>query len=512
MYTQPMRSSVGIVTRTRDRTLFLQRAVSAVLAQSCQDWYLVLVNDGGDPDALRSALQAAGLTDRIPEGRLTILDNPTSRGRAAAFNQGLAALDTDFVACLDDDDSWDPDFLTALTGFFRDNDALIPDLGGVAAMVTALREDVIDDPDGGQRIVALGEDGLPNAFQRSDFLLNPIAYATYRHDLYPVQWILRREAVLAAGGFPEAFEVMEDRAFLLRLLQSWRIAVLDRPLAFHHRRVRRAEDGAQSAEVNTLDNPSYDWRRFADLAMPPITQPEGAEAVDLPRLIRAVGASVVKELNDETSALWHKVNGEAAGLRARIDALEAQLAYGAPPQLRGFTEASDSAAQAPSVWSLWPTVGSAQQGFSLTPGHRFFERLELSHAGHGAGLLLHAEPDSRLMQLQVPQTGDWCALELVLEGLATPGGGLTCRVALDLPAGGLFETALVAIRQRGLGRSEHQITDPHVHSADSRETVILSRRVTPEALRAGVKKLSVILPRGAANLRVRIHDVSVSSD
>ena len=510
---QAEHTSVGIVTRTRDRNVFLTRAVRTVLAQTHAHWHLVLVNDGGDPEALRAALRTNGLIEQFTEGRLTILDNPVSRGRAAAFNQGLAALDTTFVACLDDDDSWEPDFLSALTGFFRDNAALIPDLGGVAAMVTALREDVIDGPDGTQRIVALGEDGLPNSFSRGDFLINPIAYATYRHDLYPVQWILRREAVLATGGFPEDFEVMEDRAFLLRFLQSWRIAVLDRPLAFHHRRVRRGEDGAQSAEMNTLDNPSYDWRRFADLAMPAVTRPEGAEDRDLPRLIRAVGASVVKELNDETSALWHKVNGEAAGLRARIDALEESLsrhARLAPPG--SLTDAAATLPEGPLVWSLWPAVGSVQQGFSLTPGHRFFERLELSHAGHGAGLLLHAEPDARLLQLQVPQTGDWCAVELVLDGLAIPGRGLTCHIALDLPAGGLFETALVAARRRGTGKIEHEITDTHVHAAATYGAQILSRRIAPEALAAGVTKLSVILPREATNLTIGLHDVSVSCD
>ncbi len=322
-------ASVGIVTRTRDRGVFLTRALAAVLDQTFTDWRLVVVNDGGDAEALQRTV--APLEARFAPGRLTLIHNPVSRGRAAAFNQGLAALDTRLVACLDDDDSWDPAFLSALVAFHDETARLVPDLGGVAARVTALREDLVSGPDGTLAIVPLGEDGLPPSFHRGDFLLAPVAYATYRQDLYPVQWLLDRAAAVAVGGFPEAFEVMEDRAFLMRFLEHRRIALLDRPLAYHHRRIKRVADGARSAELNTLDNPSYDWRRFSDLALPSLATPPGAPEAPLAALVRGVGAAVLREVNAETSALWHKLEGEARALRERLEAVEARLGGRVPP-------------------------------------------------------------------------------------------------------------------------------------------------------------------------------------
>jgi glycosyltransferase involved in cell wall biosynthesis len=491
------KTSVGIVTRTRDRPLFVVRALRAVLAQTHPDWRLVLVNDGGDAAALQAALAEGGLAARFAEGALRIVDNPDSHGRAAAFNQGLAALDTDFVACLDDDDTWHPDFLAALVAFHGANAPLVPDLGGVAARVTALREDVATDPDGRARIVPLGEDGLPNAFHRNDFLIGPLAYGAYRQDLYPVQWILERDAVAAVGGFPEDFEVMEDRAFLMRFLQHHRIALLDQPLAFHHRRIRRANDTGKSAELNTLDNPSYDWRRFADLAQPSLATPAtGPEAV-LAGLIRAVGTSVVKEINDETSALWHKINGEAKGLRERIEALEARLAGGAPPP-----PAIDPAG---ALWSLWAAVGTQDIGYPLGVGHPFLGRLTVSCAGPDDGLLFHAAPDRREAVLQVPTTGAWCALELDLTGLAPPGRGLRLDVAAGLAGGGLFQTALVRKAPGGRG---HAVTDTHVHVASDGATTHLTRYLPPAALDPkGAPRLSIVLPRQASNLRLYLHDL-----
>lgn len=496
-------TSVGIVTRTRDRPLFVVRALRAVLAQTRPDWRLVVVNDGGDAQALRRELAEGGLARRFAEGALTILDNPASRGRAAAFNQGLAALGTDLVACLDDDDTWHPDFLAELVAFHAANAPLIPGLGGVAAQVTALREDVVTDPDGTARIVALGEDGLPNAFHRKDFLIGPLAYGAYRQDLYPVQWVLDRAAVAALGGFPEDFEVMEDRAFLMRFLQHHPIALLDRPLAFHHRRIQRAADSGKSAALNTLDNPSYDWRRFADLALPRLSTPADAPGAALADLVRAVGTHVVKELNAETSALWHKIHGEAKGLRERIEALEARLAGSAPPP-------PPEAESAGALWSLWAAVGDHDIGYPLGIGHPFLGRLTVSCAGPDEGLLFHAAPDRRVAMLQVPATGAWCALELDLTGLAPPGRGLRLEVSAALDGGGLFQTGLVRRAADGRG---HALGEMHVHAAPVGAAMRLTRFfAAAELAPGGAPRFSIALPRQAQNLRLHLHDLVAAAN
>lgn len=266
------RPRVGIVVRTRDRPLFVTRALRTVLAQTYPGWRLILVNDGGDRATLEAAIAAEGLSAPFTTGAMSALHLPQSIGRSDAFNRGAESLETEFVCCLDDDDTWDPGFLSQLLDLFDRTLPLVPDLGGVAALVTAVREDILE-VEGKETLVTLGEDDLPHAFRRNDFFLNPIAYATYRQDVYPVQWMLNRKAVLDAGGFPTAFNVMEDRAFMTRFLQSWRVATLDRKLAFHHRRVRRRGDTQQSVVLNTLDNPSYDWRLFADLSKVPVNSP-----------------------------------------------------------------------------------------------------------------------------------------------------------------------------------------------------------------------------------------------
>jgi hypothetical protein len=258
-------------------------------------------------------------------------------------------------------------------------------------------------------------------------------------------------------------------------------------------------DAGQTAEFNTLDNPSYDWRRFSDLALPTLTTPADAPEAALAGLIRAAAAAVVRELNDETSALWHKIDGEAAGLRAAVRAVEGRL--GARPPLA----APDGAAAA---WSLWDAVGPGVVGFPLGIGVPFLGRLSLSHKGGADGLLFHADPARREAILQVPQTGDWCALELDLAGLAAPGVALWLDLGAWLAGGGLIQTAIVRTLAGGEGI---EMAEAHVHAAQGAEGLRLRRHLAADLIDPARRpRLSIVLPRQAANLRLHLHELAVT--
>ena len=493
---------VGIVIRTRDRPLFVTRALQSVLAQTFADWQVVLVNDGGERALLETALARAGLAPHFAPGRrMRALHHPRSVGRSDAFNRGAEALATEFVCCLDDDDTWSPDFLAALVAFFDQTRALAPDLGGVAAQVTAIRED-IQTLDGHEVLVPQGEDGLPNSFRRGEFFLNPIAYATYRQDLYPVQWMLNRQAVLAVGGFPSDFNVMEDRAFMTRFLEHWRLAFLDRPLAFHHRRVRRSGDTARSVVLNTLDNPSYDWRLYSDLSRVPVSTPP--EAPVTPALLRAVAATLLKEVNDETSALWHKLNGESQALNARLDRL---LAPGGGADARLHVQTPHERRH----WSLWSALEAGEIGYRLGAGTPFLGRLVVSMPETPPGLAVHGSASERRLMLQVPRTGDWCALELDLAGLAPAGQGLRIEALLSVFEGALIESGLSIFTRDGRGKRAHRFHEVHVHACAPGGVLRLTRDLTAADLALGEEpKFSLALPRQALNFRLTCHDLVVS--
>ena len=531
MKTEAPGATVGIVIRTKDRPFFVLRALKSVAAQIFEDWHIMLVNDGGNAAELDAAIAGAGLPQTVL-GKMTRLHLDPGLGRSAAFNRGAQTLRTEFVTCLDDDDTWAPEFLAELVAFFRETSANVPEMGGVLARVTALREELVETPEG-YEIKVIGEDNLAPAFRRSEFFINPLAYACYRQDLYPIQWMLRRDAALEVGGFPEVFDVMEDRAFMNLFLMRYRLALLDRPLAYHHRRVNRSTDNQRSVLLNTLDNPSYDWRLFADLARPGFDLAKRAIEA---QLLRSIAADLLAEVNYETSAIWQKVHGEMRTLSTRLDADKAELIgkidavaeraaslaqelpeAGADAEESGAQETDwDSRPQVPldhpapdlhiapeklayDLWHLFETHEHAQH---VAPGVRFAERLELSRSASQQGLLLHVTPALRRFELQIPETRDWCAVELALDGLALPGGGLRCHVHLASPEGYLFETALTHFDPSPEDPSRHRLDDFQIHACHAGRGGTMTREIDAGWL-ARVKrpKLSLILPRFAQNFR-----------
>lgn len=515
--------SIGIVIRTKDRPQFLSRAIGAVLAQSYTDWHVVIVNDGGDKAMFSDVIAPEGVS-ALPDGQSTILDLDEGVGRAQAFNLGVEALETDFVTCLDDDDTWEPEFLAALIAFYNETAPKVSQLGGVAAQVTAILEDVVVENDT-IRIERIGEDTLARSFSRGEFFLHPLAYACYRQDLYPVQWMLKRDAVLSTGGFPVEFDVMEDRAFMNRFLAHWRVALLDRKLAFHHRRVNRFDDRARSVLMNTLDNPSYDWRQFDELARPyhdPVT--EAAQAA----LFRSVAAEMLSEINFETSAIWKKVDGEMAHLSQIVSDGFSRLSGSAPnalaineePPEQQVSATTQPDAQAPAVepsldapaFDIWTALEKDEYGMALSVGTYFAPRLLLSQNFAQDGRLVHVSRAARQITLQLPETRNWSAIEIGLDGLAGHENGLLCQLHLTSTDGFLFQTALTYCTETLEDGPRYRVVEHQVHHClPSTGCDVVRRFAALDLARGDDAKLSIILPRHAMNFRVTLKSLTITS-
>lgn len=96
---------VSVVLPVRDRPAQVLEAIASVIAQTLQDWELLVVDDGstdGTPDAV------AVVADRDPRVRLI---RAAAEGVCAARNRAAAQATGRFVAWLDSDTTWEPDFL-----------------------------------------------------------------------------------------------------------------------------------------------------------------------------------------------------------------------------------------------------------------------------------------------------------------------------------------------------------------------------------------------------------------
>lgn len=225
-----MSSTVAIILRTRDREVLLRRAVASVAAQTYRAYTLVVVNDGGDPATVDSVI--ADFPD-LPASK--IIHNSESVGREEAVNVGAgaeASVNADYLAILDDDDSWAPDYLR------RTVDALdTSDDGGVA-----VRTEVVYERIEGGTIVELGREILKSDSDR--VTLTDTVYANW---VPPTSLVVRRALFAELDGWNGSLPVLADWDFNLRLLSRATIGFIDgEPLAFWHWRKEQSGSLANS--------------------------------------------------------------------------------------------------------------------------------------------------------------------------------------------------------------------------------------------------------------------------
>lgn len=117
-------ATVGVVLPVFEGAALLTGAVRSVLAQDHHDLALIVVDDGSRDG---STSVARGLAAADPRIRVITLER--NRGVAAARNTGVAALDCDLLAFIDQDDRWTPDRLRRGRAALRSD----PTLGFVTA-------------------------------------------------------------------------------------------------------------------------------------------------------------------------------------------------------------------------------------------------------------------------------------------------------------------------------------------------------------------------------------------
>ena len=106
---------VSIITPTWNRAALLRRAIASVQAQSLSSWEMIVVDDGSTDDTL---LMVEG-QQRL-DGRIRVIAAEHG-GVCRARNLGLKSARGQFVAFLDSDNTWEPDFLLQVVGHMQMN-------------------------------------------------------------------------------------------------------------------------------------------------------------------------------------------------------------------------------------------------------------------------------------------------------------------------------------------------------------------------------------------------------
>jgi glycosyltransferase involved in cell wall biosynthesis len=174
-----MKASVIVPTYNNEATI--GAALDSVLAQRFEAPFEVIVVNDGSTDGTRAVLEKFG-------ERIRVIDQE-NRGIAAARNAAIAVSTGEYIAPLDGDDTWTDDKLQKTVEVLDANPAC------VAVFSNAT---ILDDAGTviSASLVAPGFDHSPTLDEMLGRRPWPITSGTL---------VVRREAILAIGGFPEEF-------------------------------------------------------------------------------------------------------------------------------------------------------------------------------------------------------------------------------------------------------------------------------------------------------------------
>lgn len=203
---------VSVLMPSFNYARYLSRSVESVLAQSCSDLELIIVDDCSTDESREIAESYKRL-----DARVVTVFHAANRGLAGARNSALAASSGRFIALCDADDIWLPDKLKIQLECFHNreavglvhSDALIIDGAGYR---NGRKFSQLFHRKGQQT-----SGDLVDELCRRNFICVPTV-------------ILRRQAILDVGGFEEGLRSLEDWVCWTKVSTKYRFDYVKEPL------------------------------------------------------------------------------------------------------------------------------------------------------------------------------------------------------------------------------------------------------------------------------------------
>jgi len=222
VHTPPRRGRCGLLTGGRpvvsaviplyNKAPYIGRAIQSVLAQTEQEFEVIVVDDG-------STDGGAAIVEHFADPRIRLITQE-NRGASAARNRGIRESWADLVAFLDADDEWYPAFLETALDLRR----RYPGAGLYATAYT------IYNPDGGRRVASIAavpptpwSGLLPTYFRPAALGEPPISSSSVA---------IPRGVLKETGGFAEGHWWGEDVdlwgriAFRYPIAFTWRVGAV----------------------------------------------------------------------------------------------------------------------------------------------------------------------------------------------------------------------------------------------------------------------------------------------
>lgn len=222
------KSKVGILIRTKNRPLCLERAIVHIISQTFKNWHMHILNDGGNLEDIKSIIKQY---DSRINGRVTLYDNRSSVGRGNALSQLISYSNEDYLLINDDDDTIENEFLEKTSYFLDNNEKCV-------GVVTS-NYDVFETIENNKIKTISKRDDFG---KRDSLFIDYLSYISSDIAIIPICILFRKRPISLSGSIDVNLDFMEDYDFFVRLLMQGEFGVITETLASYHHRIDSNSD------------------------------------------------------------------------------------------------------------------------------------------------------------------------------------------------------------------------------------------------------------------------------
>lgn len=252
--------AVSVVIPTYNREETISRSIDSVLAQTFDDFELIVVDDA-------STDNTATVVDQYDDPRVQFVSHDENRGGSAARNTGIAHAEGEYIALLDSDDEWEPTKLQHQVDCLSTrSDEWVAAYCGYHVEIegwTGRIRSVLTRVVGSEATSSHGREGGEELIPEVLMMQLPTGGAS--------TLIVKRDAINKIDRFDETFQRHQDWEFLIRLLHAGKLAYLNEDLVIKHDTssppleiVERSKQKYLSKfeeEIEAAENAGYDVTR-----------------------------------------------------------------------------------------------------------------------------------------------------------------------------------------------------------------------------------------------------------
>lgn len=215
----------SVIIPLYNKAPYVAKAIGSVLSQTFADYELVIMDDGSQDGSFEVALQCI---DGHPNCHIY---RQTNKGVSVARNNAVALSQGEYLCFLDADDWWEPTFLEEMSRLIEE----FPDAGIYGTNYT-----IVNETRHKTRVASVGVD---SGFEKGYINYCQVYAKTLYMPLTSITVSIPRDIFEEMKGFPKNIKLGEDFMLWIRIALNYKVAFLNKPLAFYNQDVDGANRG-----------------------------------------------------------------------------------------------------------------------------------------------------------------------------------------------------------------------------------------------------------------------------